>query len=59
VEKVVKVTATEAGRVGLILEVNMTGEALKTVSHGSRRIFPRPLLQKHPAEKHRGIKNKR
>jgi len=59
VERVVKVTGMEAGRVGLILEVNMTGEALKIVSHGYRRIFPRPLLQGHPVEKHGGIKSKR
>jgi len=59
VVRVVKVTGMEAERVGLILEVNTTGEALKTGSHGYRRIFPRPLLQRHPVEKHRGIKSKR
>jgi len=58
VEKVAKVTGMEAERVGLILGVNTTGEALKTGSHGYPRIFPRPLLQKHPVEKHRGIRNK-
>jgi len=49
----------EEERVGLILGVNTTGEALKTSSHGFRRIFPRPLWQRHPVEKHRGTKNKR
>jgi len=59
VEKVVKVTVREAERVGWISEVNTTGEALKIGSHGYQRIFPRPLLQKHPMEKHRGKKSKR
>jgi hypothetical protein len=59
VETVVKVPGREEERVGLILGVNMTGEALKTASHGYPRIFPRPLLQRHPVEKHRGTKNKR
>jgi hypothetical protein len=59
VGRVVKATGREAERVGLILEVYTIGEALKTGNHGYRRIFPRPLLQKHPAGKHRGIKSKR
>jgi hypothetical protein len=59
VEKAAKVTGMEAERVGLILGVNTTGEALKTGSHGYRRTFPHPLLQRHPVEKHRGIKTKR
>jgi hypothetical protein len=58
VERVAKVTGMEVGRVGLILEVNTTGGALKTGSHGSPMIFHHPLLQKHPVEKHRGIRNK-
>jgi len=59
VEKVVKATGREAERVGLILEGYTIGEALKTGSHDYRRIFPRPLLQTHLVEKHRGIKSKR
>jgi hypothetical protein len=58
VETVVKVTGREAERVGLIWEVNMNGGALKTGSHGSPMTFHHPLLQKHPVEKHKGIKNK-
>jgi hypothetical protein len=49
----------EGERAGWILEVNTTGEALKTWNHGYQRIFPRQLSQKHRVEKHRGIKNKR
>jgi hypothetical protein len=59
VEKAAKVTGMEAERVGLILGVNTTGEALRTGSHGYPRTFPRLLLQKHPVEKHRSIKRKR
>jgi hypothetical protein len=49
----------EAERVGLILEANTTGEALKTGSHGCPMTFHHRLLQKHPVEKYRGIKSKR
>jgi hypothetical protein len=59
VEKVVKATGREAERVGLISEGYTIGEALKTGNPDYRRIFPLPLLQKHPVEKHRGIKSKR
>jgi hypothetical protein len=59
VEKVAKVAAREAEKVGLILEVNTIGEALKTGSRGSQKIFLRPLFQRHPVEKHRGRESKR
>jgi len=59
VEKVVKGTGTEGERTGWILEENTTGEALKTGSHGYPMTFHHPLLQRHPVEKHRGIKSKR
>jgi hypothetical protein len=58
VEKVVKVTGREAERVGMILELNTNGEAWKTGSHGCPMTFHHRLLQEHPVEKHRGIKNK-
>jgi hypothetical protein len=59
VEKAAKVTGTEAERVGLILEMNMTEEALKTGSHGCPMTFHHQPLQKHRVEKHRGKKRKR
>jgi hypothetical protein len=59
VEKVAKVTGREAERAGWILEVNTIGEGLMTGNHRYQKIFPRPLLQKHPTEKRRGIKGKK
>jgi hypothetical protein len=56
---VVKVTGMEGEWAAWILEVNTTGEALKTGSHGYPMTSHHRLLQKHRVEKHRGTKNKR
>jgi hypothetical protein len=59
VVRVVKVTGMEAERVGLILGLNTTEEALKTASHGYPSIFHRPLLRRRPSGEYGKTKNKR
>jgi hypothetical protein len=46
-------------RVGLILEVNTNGEALKTGNHGYPSILRRPLLRRRPSGEYGKRKNKR